>query len=214
MHHVDDQLRRQVPLWAADVIVAKERSHDLCHVFVDTGLREEVLAPQHPPTTHADQVHTGTARVDERGNHVDVTGAAFHALLVLDTAQQGDLVAQFGSLFEIQGAGGLLHGSRELIGERIAAPFQEHHRVPHILGVLRRFHQAHTGRLAALDLVLQARPCAVLVEAVFALAHKKGFLQQAQAFTNRPGAGVRPEVLALLLFCPAVNAQARKVAVR
>ena len=44
VHHVDDQLRRQVALRAADVVLAKERGHDLCHVFVDTGLREEVLA--------------------------------------------------------------------------------------------------------------------------------------------------------------------------
>ncbi|MNM67260.1 hypothetical protein D3C81_787850 [compost metagenome] len=84
----------------------------------------------------------------------------------------------------------------------------------HIDGIFLRLDQADTRRLAALDLVLQARPGAVAVIAVFALPNEEGFLQQAQAFTNGPRAGVRPEVLALLLLRAAMNPQPRERSVR
>ncbi len=54
---------------------------------------KKFVAAQHSPAAHTDQVHTSAARVDEGRYHVNVAGATFHALLVLDTAQQGDLVA-------------------------------------------------------------------------------------------------------------------------
>ncbi|MCY1188591.1 hypothetical protein D9M73_297190 [compost metagenome] len=90
-------------------------------------MREEVLAAQHPPATHADQVHTGATGIDEGCDHVDIAAAAFHALLVLDPAQQGDLVAQLGSLLELQGHGRLLHLGVQLVGQLVAAAFEEHH---------------------------------------------------------------------------------------
>ncbi|MCY1462779.1 hypothetical protein D9M71_805880 [compost metagenome] len=87
VNHVDDQLARQVALGAADEVLTEKRGHDFGNVFFNTHLREKVLAPQHPATAHADQMNTGTARVDECGDHVDVTRPAFHALLILDPAQ-------------------------------------------------------------------------------------------------------------------------------
>ncbi|MNP24049.1 hypothetical protein D3C76_1167850 [compost metagenome] len=88
VNHVDDQLVRQVALGTADVVLAKKRRHDFGHVLFNTDLREEVLAAQHPPTTHTDQVHTGTTRIDECRDHIDITRSAFHALLILHPAQQ------------------------------------------------------------------------------------------------------------------------------
>ncbi|MNI49823.1 hypothetical protein D3C73_1044550 [compost metagenome] len=83
----------------------------------------------------------------------------------------------------------------------------------HVFGVHLRLHQPYAGRLATLDLVLQARPRAILVVAVLALTHEKGLLQQAEAFADRPGAGIRAEVLALGFLRPAMDAQARKLAI-
>ncbi|MNZ98883.1 hypothetical protein D3C78_1181880 [compost metagenome] len=87
MDHVDDQLAGQVAFRAADEVLAEKRCHDFTDVFLNTDLREEVLASQYPPAPHADQVDTGAARVDEGGNHIDVPGPALHALLILDPAQ-------------------------------------------------------------------------------------------------------------------------------
>ena len=64
----------------------------------------------------------------------------------------------------------------------------------HVFGVLVGVYQADTGRLAALDLVLQARSSAISVVAVFALAYQKGLLQQAEAFTNGPGTRIGAEI--------------------
>ncbi|MNI49824.1 hypothetical protein D3C73_1044560 [compost metagenome] len=47
-------------------------------------------------------MHAGAARIDEGGDHVDIAGAAFHALLILDPAQQADLVTQFGGALEFE----------------------------------------------------------------------------------------------------------------
>ncbi len=43
-----------------------------------------------------------TARVDEGCDDIDVAGTAFHALLILDPAQQGNLVTQLGGAFELE----------------------------------------------------------------------------------------------------------------
>ncbi|MNL06415.1 hypothetical protein D3C87_1270500 [compost metagenome] len=214
VNHIDDQLARQVAFGTADVVLTEKRRHDFRYVFFNTHLREEVLAPQHSPAAHADQVHAGTAGIDERRDHVDIARTAFHALLILDPAQQRDLVAQLGGTLEFEVDRRLLHGDRQFVRQRIAAPLEEHHRVPYVFGVDFGLHQTDARCLAAFDLVLQARPRAVLVIAVFALAYEKGFLQQAQAFANRPGAGIRTEVLTLGLFRPAMDAQARECAVR
>ncbi|MNO75440.1 hypothetical protein D3C76_664860 [compost metagenome] len=214
VHHVDDEFAGQFAFGIAHVVLGQERGHDLGHLLLDAHLGEEVLAAQHPPAAHADQVHAGATGVDEGGDHIDVTGTALDVLLVLHAAQQGDLVAQLGGLLEIEGHGGLFHLGIELVAQLLAAAFEEHHRVANIVGVLVFVDQADARPLAALDLVLQAGPGAVGVVAVFALAHRKGLLQQAEAFANGTGAGVWAEVSALGLFRTAMDAQAREVAVR
>ncbi|RMM12655.1 hypothetical protein ALQ84_101826, partial [Pseudomonas caricapapayae] len=173
-------------------------------------LREEILAAQHPPAPHADQVHAGTARVDECGDHIDIAGAAVHALLILDATQQGDLVAQLGCAFEIERHRGFFHGGVQFVAQRITAPFEKHHRVTYVLGIHLRLDQPDTRPFAAFDLILQARTCAVLEVAVLALPHLERLLQQAEAFANRARARVRPEVSALGLLGAAMNAQPRK----
>ncbi|MNQ91237.1 hypothetical protein D3C85_1066090 [compost metagenome] len=214
VHHVDDQFAGQVALRAGQVILGKKRRHDLSCLFLDAHLREEILAAQHPPTAHTDQVYASTARVDEGGHHVDIAASPLHALLVLHATQQGDLVAKLCGSLELQVHGRLLHGGIQFIGQLVTAPFEEHHRVAHVFGVHLRVDQADARPLTALDLVLQARPGAVLEIAVFALADLKGLLQQAQAFANGAGAGVRAEVLALLLLGATVDGETGKFGIR
>ncbi len=163
---------------------------------------KKILAAQHSAAAHADQVNTGAAGVDECGNNVDIAGSAFHALLVLYPAQQPDLVAQFGRALELEIYRCLFHRGGQLVGQRMAATFEEHHRVAHVFGVDVRLDQPHARRLAAFDLVLQARTGAVPVIAVFALANEKGFLQDAQAFAYGTGTRIWAEILALGLFAP------------
>jgi len=214
VHHIDDQLAGQLALGIAQVVLRQERSHDFGYLLLDAHLGEEVLAAQHPATAHADQVHTSTAGVDEGGNHIDIAGAAFDVLLVLDPAQQGNLVTQLGGLLEIEGHCRLFHGFVEFVAQLLAAAFEEHHRVAHILGILLWRDQLGARALAALDLVLQAWTGAVGEIAVFALAHGKGLLQQAEALANGARTGVRPEIPPLGFLRPAVDAQPREFTFR
>ena len=73
MNDIDDQLARQVALRAADEVLPQKRSHDFGYVLFDPDLGEEILAAKHSPSPHADQVNTSTARIDERGDHIDIT---------------------------------------------------------------------------------------------------------------------------------------------
>ena len=72
-------------------------------------------------------MHTGTTGVDEGGHHIDIAGAAFDVLLVLDPAQQGNLVTQLGGLLEVEGHCRLFHGFVEFVAQLLAAAFEEHH---------------------------------------------------------------------------------------
>ena len=83
----------------------------------------------------------------------------------------------------------------------------------YVFGVLVGVYQADTGRLAALDLVLQARSSAIAVVAVFALAYQKGLLQQAEAFTNGPGTRIGAEITPFGALGATVQAQAWKVVI-
>jgi len=214
MLHVDDQLAGQVALGAADVVLAKKGRHDFGDIFLNTYLREKILAAQHTPAAHVDQVHTGAARVDESGNHVHVAVTALHALLVLNPAQQGNLVTHLSGTLEVQRAGSLFHGCVQLIGQGTATPFKEHDRMAYVLGIFLRVNQADARRLATLDLVLQARSRSVFEVAVVALTHQKSLLQDTQTFTDGAGAGVRPEILAFQFFGTAVNTQPRVLTIR
>ena len=83
----------------------------------------------------------------------------------------------------------------------------------HVFSVFLRTDKSNAGAFAALDLVLQAGSRAVFVVAVLALANQKGLLQQAQAFTNRQGAGIGAEVAPPGLLGTTMDAQTRKLTV-
>src|SRR5690606_14513504 len=79
----------------------------------------------------------------------------------------------------------------------------------HIFAVFLFTHKADTGRLAALDLVLQAGPGAVAKIAFLALPDLEGFLQQTETFADGAGTGIGTEIAPLGLLRAAVQAQPR-----
>src|SRR3546814_10947399 len=76
-------------------------------------------------------------------------------------------------LLEVQALAGCLHRAVELVAELVAATFEEQRHPAHRPGVLARLHQAHAGRGAAADLVLQAGPRAVAEHAVLPAARSE-----------------------------------------
>ncbi len=210
VYRIDDQLAGQVAFRSPQVVLLQKGLQHLADAFLNGNLRKEVLAAQHSPTTHGDQMHASAAWADRRGDDVDIARTPFHALLVLHAAQDADLVTDLGGALEIQIRRRLFHVARQLLRQCIAATLKEHHRVTHIFGVLFGVDQLHAWRLAALDLVLQAGPGAVAEIAVLALPHEEGLLQQAQAFADRAGARIGAEVASGLLLGATMNTQSWK----
>ena len=91
------------------------------------------------------------------------------------------------------------------------APAQEFAGVLDVDAVVLARDRRHARRAAAADLVQQAGPRAVRVDAVLAGAQHEHLLQDLHRLLHRPGARERPEVLALLVERTAVVGHARHV---
>src|SRR3546814_21174956 len=89
-------------------------------------------------------------------------------------------------LLEVQALAGCLHRAVELVAKFVAATFEEQRHPAHRFGVLARLHQAHAGRGAAADLVLQAGPRAVAEHADLAAAQTEHLVHQVARPTHRP----------------------------
>ena len=81
----------------------------------------------------------------------------------------------------------------------------------HVLRILLRCGQADAGTAAAANLVLQARPGAVLEITVFTLTDAEQLLQDVEAVAHRAGAGKRSEVLTGLAFGTTVKGEPREI---
>src|SRR5690606_19203495 len=132
VEHIDDDFTWKLAIHTAQEILRKERRHNLAHLLLDTHLRKEILAAQHASAAHADQMHTGAARIDESCDPILIASAAVHALLILHPPQQCDLIAQFSCPLKVQVHGSLFHQRVQLVGQGIAAAFEEHDRVTNI----------------------------------------------------------------------------------
>src|SRR5690606_26644617 len=166
-----------------------------------------VATAEHPALTHHDHMHAGTARHHRRGHHVHTAIRCIHALLVLEPSQLTNLVAQLRTALELQLVCGRFHAPWQLMGQGTAATFQEHCRRADILGVLLLADKAHTGSLAALDLILQTGAQAIAEVAVFALTDLEGLLQQSETLPYRTGTGIGAEIAPPGLFRTAVQPQ-------
>src|SRR5690554_852667 len=207
MHRIDDDLTWQLALGATQVVLRQEGGKYLTRRQLDRDPGKVVATAQHPTLTHHDHMHAGAARHHRRGHHVHIAMLCIHALLVLDPPQLTDLVAQLRSALELQLLCGSFHGPCQLIGQGTAATFQEHYRMADILGVLLLADKAHTGSLAALDLILQTGAQAIAEVAVFALTDLEGLLQQSETLPYRTGTGIGAEIAPPGLFRTAVQPQ-------
>ena len=83
--------------------------------------------------------------------------------------------------------------------QRIGIAVQKISRLRKIFGVVRWRDQPYARRGAALDLMQQARACAILKHGVFAGTQFEHFLQMRNRLTHRPCVGVRTKVLMLFV---------------
>jgi hypothetical protein len=103
-----------------------------------------------------------------------------------------------------------LHLRAQLAGQLVTAAFQQAYGIANVTGVVRLADQPHTGRRAALDLVLQTGPVTVCKEGVAARPQAEQFLQGIDRLAHAGGAGERPEVAVRAPFLAAVVTDTRK----
>ena len=97
------------------------------------------------------------------------------------------------------------HGAA-LAGEKVA-------RLAHQLGVILERNFAGAGAGAALDLIEQAGPRAIVVKALRAGAQQKGALQRVERAIDRPDAGEGAEIVALARARAAMLGDLRRLVV-
>ncbi len=172
-----------------------------------------VFTAKYAAVAYSQNMYAGAAGHTEGGDDIHIAVTAFHALLVLHAAHQTDLVAVLRCLFELQVFRRLFHALAQLPGQVVAAAFEKQRGQAHVFRIFPGTDQPDAGRLAALDLVLQAGPAAVVIKTVAALAYLEGFLQQAQTFADGTGAGIGAEIASGAFLLPALHAQAGKFVV-
>ena len=122
--------------------------------------------------------------------------ARIDALLALDRRERADPVAQARRLLEFERGGGLGHLLGEPLADGAAAPGQEVARLGDEPGIVVERDLAGAGARAALDLVEQAGPRAVLVIAVGAGAQQERALQRVEGAEHGARAGEGAEIVA------------------
>ena len=161
---------------------------------------------------HHGQVHAGAAALHAHGQnvHILVVGG-FDRLLVQHARQRRELVAHLGRLLELQPVGVRHHARFELLQQLAGFAAQHGLGIAHIQRIGFGRYQIHAGAGATLDLIEQTGAAAVGKHRVLAGAQPKDFLQQLNAFLDRPGTGIGAEVAVLLVHGAAVVGNARKL---
>ena len=177
--------------------------------------REVSAVAQVAAAAHHRQVDAGTAARHFDGQDIDILvrrrqAAGVHRLLVQHPRQRTDAVAQGRRLLEFQRFGVHHHQRLQVVDDLLRFTQQEALCIGHIARVVGRCDEAHTRARAALNLVQQAGPGAVVVNRVFAGAQAKHLLHQLDRLLHRPGVRVGPEVAVLAVHRAAEVRHARE----
>ena len=176
------------------VILRYECSQYVRCILFAIGFRKERARPQISTITECQQQDTGHRALLRHCQHIQISAATIHKLAYLQLANASNQIAQTCGLLELQLLTRRLHGHFQLAGQRIAAAFQKQCRTTDRFGIVVGLDQIHTGRAAAPNLILQARPAAIIEHAVFATAQAKQFLHHVQGVAHGTGAWIRAKV--------------------
>ncbi len=206
-----DQLGRHRPF---EIVLRDERTEDHGFVRIGRQSREKIARAEADPVAEEKHGHARDAVADLARDHVHVGVRALHIVMRLHTLDGRDLVADQRRALERELARRALHRADELLHDRIGAPVEEHRRVAHVVAVCIALDQADARRRAAPDLMLQARPRAVLEIAVLAVADLEELLDQVEALAHRTRARKRPEITPAAAARAAMECETRILARR
>ena len=152
---------------------------------------------------HHREIHAGAAALHLHRENVGVfrrhSGVVLDRLLMQHARQGAELIANVGGLLEVQRLGVRHHFRLQRVHHLLLLAEQKPLGVADVARIVfaRDVVDARSG--AALDLVQQTRPRAVVEHRVFAGAQLEDFLQQLDRFLDCPRARERTEVAVLLV---------------
>ena len=127
-------------------------------------------------------------------DHVDVAPRAVDVLAFLDPAQARDLVPVAGRELEVETPRRGFHALDQLIDHGLAPAFEEHGRMPDVVGVVGPVDEPHARSAAAIDLILEAGPGTVAEERIRALPDAEQLVDEGDGLAHGPGVRVGTEV--------------------
>ena len=153
------------------------------------------LAPEQPPLTHEqhrDLQHVALAMV---AKHVLVQKLRRHRVLLLQRRlQRLELVANQPRLLKLQLVGVLEHAQPQPLGQKVVLAIQKQRHVAHLIGVVLFVDRQHAWRVAALDLILQARPLAPRQHLIGTGPQLEVAIDHPQRLPTRASRVIRPKV--------------------
>ncbi len=180
------------------VVLRYERLDQVGRVRLRRATHRKMRAvTQVTASAHDRQVHAAACALDRNRDHVDVAVARLAAhvdrLLVLHTADRGQLIPELGSLLVAKLRRRIVHALLQLGCHIPARTVQESNGSSDVLRISVRGDQPDTRGAAPPDRVQQARTGTVIKDVVLAAAQAKGLLQQLDGFLDGPGVRVRTE---------------------
>ncbi len=157
------------------------------------------------------QVDAGASALHRHGQDIDIAALPdfLDGLALEHRRQRPDLVAHRRGLFELEPLGVLLHLLLQSLEHLLLPALQEARGIAHVARVVLLADRADARRRAAVDLVQQARPRAVVEDGVLAGPQLEYLLQDLHALAHRMRARERAEVLVALVGRAAVVRHAR-----
>ncbi len=177
------------------VVVGPQEAGQYLSVGELHALLREPLVGDQLAAAHVQDHELDVAALPVHADHVLVELVGADDLLALEAdLDRPKLVADPGRGLEFEGLGRALHAGLESLDELAVAAAQEQADVPDLLGVDRRVDLVDAGGRAALDLILEAGPLAMLEHEVGAGPELEVAVDHAQGMSGRARRVVGAEV--------------------
>ncbi len=196
------------------VELAHERGEHLPVAGARDAVEEEGLPPEQPALAHEEELHARLRALAHDAHHVLVLLlGGDHLLPLAHGVERLHPVAQHRGALELHLLRGGLHLPGEASREVVALALQEALHVLHGGRVALAGLPAGAGRVAAVDVVLQARPRQGAVDLDAARAEREQLPHQPERLAHRGGGIERPEVARPVLLHPPGHHQPRELLV-
>ena len=194
------------------VVLGEEFREHFAGILAALALQQEVVAAEHPPAAHIDDLHHGVQAVLAEGDDVLLAAVGADGDLPLhQPAHVPDLVAVGGGFLVLHALRGLLHAAGQLVNDRLVIAGEEGQHAVHHVPVLGLGALPRARREAFLDVVIDAGAHGPLQrEGQLAGAQREHVAHRVDHLLHRRRADVGPKVPRAVLLHPPRERQPRE----